>query len=80
MGKLRIELNHSGIKAFLHSKGTAELVKGKADEIQSRLGDGYKSDYRHMESRVIASVYADTQEARKENMDNNTILKAVFGK
>lgn len=80
MAKVKIVLNSGQINKFLHSDSVKAMVKGKADEIQSRLGEGYKSDKRYMKSRVIASVYADTPEARRENLDRNTILKAVFGK
>jgi hypothetical protein len=79
MSKVRIELDHSGVKALLHSKELAEYLKGVADDMAERCGEGYGSDYKHMASRVIASAYADTQEARKDNIRNNTLLKAVKG-
>ena len=30
-------------------------------------------------TRVIASVFTDTDEAAQDNLDNNTLLKAVGG-
>lgn len=78
MSKIKVKLNHSGIKKFLHSKGMAAAVKSYADRAADTLGEGYKSEYRHKPSRVIASVYADTQEARRDNSENNSIIKAVL--
>lgn len=78
MSKTKIELNHSGIKTFLHSKAVAEDLKSRADRIADKLGNGYKSDFRHMGSRVIASVYADSNSARRQNMRENSIMKAVL--
>lgn len=80
MSSVKIELNSAGIKQFLHSREVAECVKSYADKAADRLGEGYKSDHKHMPTRVIASVYTATDEAKRENMENNSILKAVLQK
>lgn len=80
MSSVKIELNSAGIKQFLHSREVAECVKNYADKAADRLGEGYKSDYKHMPTRVIASVYTDTDEARRQNLQENSLLKAVLQK
>ena len=45
----------------------------------ARAGDGYATDVYQAGSRVIASVYTETEEAMKDNLENNTLLKAVSG-
>jgi hypothetical protein len=80
MSKIKVELNHGQIGRFLHSQEVAGLVKSYADKAADRLGEGYKSRYKHMGTRVVASVFTTTDEAKRENMDNNSILKAVLEK
>ncbi len=80
MSNIKVELNHGQIRRFLHSREVAELVKSYADKAADRLGVGYKSDEKLMSTRAIASVYTDTPEARRENLQNNSILKAVLQK
>lgn len=80
MSSVKIELNSAGIKQFLHSREVAKCVKNYADKAADRLGEGYKSDYKHMPTRVIASVYTDTDEARQQNLQENSLLKAVLQK
>lgn len=78
MSNVKIELNSPNIRKFLKSREMRELVKSYADKAADRLGEGYESDHKYMSSRVIASVYTDTPEARRENLENNSILKAVL--
>lgn len=78
MSNIRVELNHDGIREYLHTPELLALLKGYADEAAAQLGEGYEAETYHASSRNIASVYADTDEARKKNLENNAILKAVL--
>ena len=40
--------------------------------------EGYEAETYHAATRNIASVYADTPEARKKNLESNSILKALL--
>lgn len=73
----RFELNSSGVRALLKSSEMKEAVSEKAEEIAARCGDGYSTDVKYMTTRVIASVFTDSEEAYKDNLENNTLLKAV---
>jgi len=53
------------------------VLKGIADNALDSLGEGYKSDARVGKNRANAMVYADTYQAKADNMRNNSILKAV---
>ncbi len=53
------------------------ILKEHADAIKSRVGDGYKQDVYVGKNRANAMVSADSFEARRDNMKNNTLLKAV---
>ena len=39
--------------------------------------DGYASDTYNAGSRVIAAAYTETEEAMEDNLENNTLLKAM---
>ena len=77
MAKVVLELNQSGVRELLKSPEMAALLQEQADAIAGRCGDGYGTDTMLMETRVIASVFTDTKEAYRDNLDNNTILRAL---
>ena len=76
MSKVKFELNRAGVRELLRSQEMMSVCKSYADGIRNRAGDGYEVDTFVGRNRVNASVYADTYEARKDNYDNNTLLKA----
>ena len=53
------------------------VLEEKATAIRNRAGDGYKQDTYVGKTRANAMVYADSYKAKRENMKNNTLLKAV---
>jgi hypothetical protein len=79
MSKVKIELNSDGIRELLKSSEVMSECKKYADNAVSSLGDGYEVTTYTGKTRVNASVMATTYETRKENMENNLILKAVHG-
>ena len=74
---IKVELNHTAVGELLKSSEMQELVKSYADEIAKRAGEGYTSDTYNAGSRVIASAYTETEEAMEDNLENNTLLKAM---
>ena len=74
---IKVELNHTAVGELLKSSEMQELVKSYADEIAKRAGEGYASDTYSAGSRVIASAYTETEEAIEDNLENNTLLKAM---
>ena len=74
---IKVELNHEAVGELLNSSEMQELVKSYADEIAERAGEGYASDTYNAGSRVIASAYTETEEAMEDNLENNTLLKAM---
>ena len=78
MSDIRVELEHENIQAFLRSADVMALVSCYAKEAAAQLGEGYAADESVQPTRAVASVYADTPEARKKNLESNSILKAVL--
>lgn len=77
MNNFRFKLDRAGVRELLRSRDMANVCEGYANNIQSRCGEGYEVTTHTGKTRVNASVMAVTVEARKENAENNTLLKAV---
>lgn len=74
---IKFELDRSGVRELLRSDEMMEICREYADKAVDRLGDGYEASEHTGRNRVNASVKAVSYKARKENLENNTILKAV---
>ena len=77
MSNLRFELNRKGVAELMKSKKMQDVLEDYASGIKSRSGDGYEQDMHVGKNRANARVWADTQQARSDNLKNNTILKSV---
>lgn len=80
MSRKTFELDRKGVRELLRSDEMKQAVKAEADAAVASLGAGYEADTHTGKNRVNASVYAVTSVAKRENLSQNTILKAVFGK
>lgn len=79
MAKLKFELNREGVKELLRSKEMMDVCREYANNALGKLGDGYEVTTHTGSNRVNAQVAAVTYAAKKENLSDNTIIKAVFG-
>lgn len=77
MAKMKFKLNRSGVAALMKSNQMQDVLEEKATGVRNRAGEGYKQDIYVGKTRANAMVYADTYQAKKDNMKNNTLLKAV---
>lgn len=77
MAKMKFKLNRSGVAALMKSNQMQGVLEEKATGVRNRAGEGYKQDIYVGKTRANAMVYADTYQAKKDNMKNNTLLKAV---
>lgn len=75
MSKVRIELNSAGVRELLRSDDLGEKLESLAEGISGRCGEGYEHDRKLMPTRVIASAYTDSADARRDNLKNNTLLR-----
>lgn len=78
MAKVRIELNSEGVRELLKSPEIMGICKQHAEQIAGRCGGGYEVTTYTGQNRVNASVHAATDEAYRDNLKNNTLLKAVY--
>lgn len=77
MAKMKFKLNRSGVAALMKSNQMQGVLEEKATGVRNRAGEGYKQDIYVGKTRANVMVYADTYQAKKDNMKNNTLLKAV---
>ena len=79
MSKVKFELNRAGVRELLKSQEALGVCRDYANRVQSRAGEGYEVTTFVGANRVNASVHADTVQARRDNFNNNTLLKALGG-
>ena len=79
MSKVNFKLDRAGVRNMLRSAEAMNLVSQAAGTIQRRCGEGYEVTTYVGKTRVNASVHAATVEARRDNYENNTLLKARGG-
>ena len=77
MAKTKFKLNHAGVGQLLKSSEMQGVLQEKATSIRNRAGEGYAQDTYVGKNRANAMVYADSYQAKRDNMKNNTLLKAV---
>lgn len=77
MANLKFKLNRSGVASLMKSAAMQSVLEKKATSVRNRAGEGYKQDTFVGKTRANAMVYADTYQSKKDNMKNNTLLKAV---
>lgn len=77
MGNVVVELNPEGVRQLLRSPEMMSICSSQAQAIAARAGAGYEVSTYTGRNRVNASVHAATRKARRDNMKNNTLLKAL---
>lgn len=80
MKKFKFELNQEGIGKLLKSPEMMAECNKYAEKAKNQLGEGYSISKYTGKTRVNVSVSAQSYKARKENAENNSLLKAVFSK
>ena len=73
--KLKFKLNYKGVGQLLKSAEMQSVLSSYANEIKNRAGDGYDVYV----GRTRANVSVATEAAAQDNLENNTLLKAVRG-
>lgn len=77
MTKNGFELNRQGVADLMKSAEMQKILTRHAKDIRTRAGDGYEQDIFVGKNRANAMVSAVTTKAKKDNLENNTLLKAV---
>lgn len=71
------KLNEQGIRGLMQSSEMQAVLMEYAQQVQARAGEGYGISPYVGQTRANVSVFAETKEAYQDNMENNTLLKAL---
>lgn len=77
MNKVKVWIESAGIQELLKSEEVQDLLFKYANDALGTLGDGYEAESYMGTDRAKVRIRAVTHQAYKENMEQNTILKAV---
>ena len=77
MSKMRFELNRAGVRELMKSPEMMAVLREYAESKRSLLGDAFKVSCYVGTNRANASVYTTDTEAMQDNLQNNTMLKAM---
>ncbi|MCK1227507.1 hypothetical protein [Streptococcus uberis] len=77
MSNFEFKLNRSGVAELMKSQEMQDVLSEHAKTIKDRAGDGYEQDVYVGKNRANAMVSATSKKAKKDNLENNTLLKAV---
>ena len=77
MNNFKFKLNSKGVQELLKSPEMQSILAEYANDVAERAGVGYEARYHVGKKRAYANVYAETAEAKRDNLDNNTLLKSL---
>lgn len=77
MSKSKFVLNRSGVRELMQSDEMINVLSSYGNAAMSALGDGYEMTTYVGKNRANVRIEAVTNEARRDNSEHNTLLKAV---
>ena len=75
--KTEFVLNREGVRELLQSDAMLSVLNSYAQNAMAQLGDGYEVSSHVGKNRASVRIEAVTSAAKKDNSENNTLLKAV---
>lgn len=78
MAKVDFRFNLPGLNELMKSAEMQGVLNEAANQIAATAGEGYEVESAHNINFIaIAAVHAETYEAKRDNSQNNTLLKAA---
>lgn len=78
MSDFRFELDSAGVRELLQSSEMVDVISSITATVAGNAGDGYEYDTQ-VHNRVVGRVWAESKEAKRDNEDNNTLLRSLHG-
>ena len=80
MSLKKFKLDRRGVRELLNCEEMAQLIEETAQDVAQRCGEGYEASPAHRTGqRVASNVYPATKEAFYDNLEHNTLRKAIGG-
>lgn len=77
MSKVKFELDRAGVAELMKSGSMQSILRSEASNVRNRAGAGYSQDLYVGKNRANAHVWAESKEAKSDNLKHNTLLKSV---
>lgn len=77
MANVELTIDSAAVRDLLRSQEMMAICEEKANKALATLGSGYTVTTMTGKNRVNASIFAETYEAKRDNLKNNSILKAL---
>ena len=77
MSKFKFILNRQGVSQLLKGEEMLGLLKTYAENVKSKAGEGYEVSTYVGKTRSNASVKVGDSRSYRDNLKNNTLLKAL---
>lgn len=77
MANVKIKLNSAGVRELLKSPEIAAACEAAAHQVTARAGGNYEVKRYTGKRRVNVSIRAANAKTRRDNLANNTLLKAL---
>lgn len=71
------ELNLPGLNELMKSAEMQKVLDQKGAQVAGAAGNGYNKRTHVADYVAITNVYAETEAAKRENLKDNTLLKAL---
>ena len=75
-----VTLNKAGVREFLYSGPVRDLAQRCGEAVAARAGGNYETQTVMLDKKLVAVVRPADEEARRDNLKNNTLLKAIGAK
>ena len=63
----------------MRSEAMQKTLAQYGNAVEARAGDGYEGEAKVYKRRAAFNIKAETLEAKRDNLKNNTLLKALGG-
>ena len=77
MGNIDFQMNYKGIGELLKTEELQQYMQSIGESVAARAGEGYAADTKVGRKRAHTFVRSTTPEAYYDNLENNTLLKAL---
>lgn len=78
MSEVRIELNNEGIIGMMNSNSMMIVLRAYAERVAANAGIDTEITLQEGKTRASARVATASDEAARENSENNTLLRALI--
>lgn len=75
--KSKFVLNRKGVSELLKGEEMKSLLNDIGSKVKSKAGVGYEAEVVQSSDRAKTIVSAKSKKAKRDNLKNNTLLKAL---